>query len=201
MEGADGVTQKISPHELMKRLAGNNPPVVIDVRDPEEYAAGHVPGAINVPLTELEAQLSELLTSAPIVTYCAMSHRGESPGERAAALLRERGFNASALDGGLPAWQQADASVLANTATGAVQHMNEDHRGNLLDYARGLAGLDWAEDAEMIALDRYGFDLRVVGQGKETTTRIAFVPPLTEPGQLRSAVVRLAKLARQKIAG
>lgn len=68
MEGADGVTQKISPRELMRRLAGDNPPVVIDVRDPEEYAAGHVPGAINVPLTELEARLSELLTSAPIVT-------------------------------------------------------------------------------------------------------------------------------------
>ncbi|BCX04766.1 MAG: hypothetical protein KatS3mg053_2704 [Candidatus Roseilinea sp.] len=194
------MTPMISAHVLMKRLAGADPPVVVDVRDPEAYAAGHVPGAINIPLAELEDRLSELSAAALVVTYCEMEHRGQSLGERAATLLRKRGFNASALDGGLPAWQQADTSVLANTAAGAMQHMNEDHRNNLLDYARGLAGLDWAEDAEIIALDRYGFDLRVTGQGKQATARIAFDPPLTEPGQLRPAVVKLAKLARQKLA-
>ncbi len=87
--------------------------------------------------------------------------------------------------------------MLANTAAGAMQPMNEDHRNNLLDYARGLAGFDWAENAEMITRDRHGFDLRATGQGKQATARIAFDPLLTEPGQLRPAVV---KLARQKLA-
>lgn len=197
------MTQMISARDLMKRLAESNQPplVVVDVRDADKYATGHVPGAINIPLAELEARLSELPAGAPIVTYCAMEDRGESHGEHAAALLRAQGFDAIALEGGLPAWQRADTSVLANTAAGAMQHMNEDHRHNLLDYARALAGFDWAEDAEMIALDRYGFDLRATGQGKQATARIAFDPPLTEPGQLRPAVVKLAKLARQKIAG
>ncbi|PJF45366.1 MAG: hypothetical protein CUN48_19250, partial [Candidatus Thermofonsia Clade 3 bacterium] len=56
------------------------------------------------------------------------------------------------------------------------------HHLNLLDHARGLAGFDWAEDAEIIALDRHGFDLRATGQGKQVTARIAFDPLLTEPG-------------------
>lgn len=195
------MTQMISAHVLMKRLVGEAPPVVVDVRDPQAYAVGHVPGAVNIPLAELEVRLGELPAGALIVTYCATEQVGESHGERAAALLRARGFDAIALEGGLPAWQRVEASVLANTAAGAMQHMNEDHRNNLLDYARALAGFDWAEDAEMIALDRYGFDLRATGQGKQATARIAFDPPLTEPGQLRPAVVKLAKLARQKLAG
>ncbi|WP_320447949.1 rhodanese-like domain-containing protein [Candidatus Roseilinea sp. NK_OTU-006] len=78
---------------------------MVDVRDPEAYAAGHVPGAINIPLAELEDRLSELAAGAPIAMHCGMAHRGESRGERAATLWRAQGFDASALEGGLPAWQ------------------------------------------------------------------------------------------------
>lgn len=46
-----------------------------------------------------------------IVTYCNMHHRGESRGERAAALLREKGYEARTLDGGYPAWKEAGLPV------------------------------------------------------------------------------------------
>ncbi len=47
----------------------------------------------------------------------------------------------------------------------AIQHMNEDHAHNLLDYAHNLAGITWAEDVEMTTLDPRGFDLVVRGAG------------------------------------
>jgi len=189
----------ISPRDLMTQLGGERAPLVVDVRGDDEYAAGHVPGALHIPLAELESRLGALPADRPIVTYCMMRHRGESRGERAADLLRSKGYAVQVLDGGLPAWQQADADVLTASAPGAIQHMNADHRQSLLDFARGLAGLAWAEDAEMIALDRYGFGLRVTGPDQEQTVRIPFDPPLTEPGQLRPAIVKLAQLARQRL--
>src|SRR6185312_11203511 len=85
------------------------PPLVIDVRGPKEYAAGHLPGARNLPLgklTRLVARDGELPKDRPIVTYCNMHHPGQSRGERAAALLAEHGYPASALAGGYSAWAE-----------------------------------------------------------------------------------------------
>lgn len=90
---------------------GTDGPVVVDVRDAAEYAAGHVPGARHIPAAELERRLNELPRDRPVVTYCSMRHRGNSRSERAAALLRANGYDASALDGGLPAWETAGGSV------------------------------------------------------------------------------------------
>jgi rhodanese-related sulfurtransferase len=201
--------KKIKAEDLITRLANDRALIVLDVRDADEYAVGHVPGALNIPLAELGSRLSELPTGRTIITYCTpqtlsvMQHRGAlrslTRSERAAELLRDKGYDVRVLDGGLPAWQRADAAVLAHSAAGAMQHMNEDHRANMVDYARALVGLDWAEDAEMIALDRYGFDLHVTGKGKEATARITFDPPLTAPGQLRPAIVKLAQQARQRL--
>ncbi|MEO7002840.1 MAG: rhodanese-like domain-containing protein [Ktedonobacterales bacterium] len=86
-------------------------PLVIDVREPEEYAKGHVAGARNIPLDQLEEHVSELSAVAAanraIITYCNMYHPGASRGERASALLRERGVPARTLDGGFPQWKRA----------------------------------------------------------------------------------------------
>jgi rhodanese-related sulfurtransferase len=82
-------------------------PLIIDVRSAKEYAAGHLPGARNLPLDKLKklaAKTEALPKDRPIVTYCNMHHPGQSRGERAAALLAERGFNAAALAGGFSAW-------------------------------------------------------------------------------------------------
>lgn len=79
---------------------------------------------------------------------------------------------------------------------GAIQHMNEDHAHNLLDYAHVLAGLPWAEEAEMSGLDVAGFDLIVRGGGRIEHVRIPFDTPLTSADQLRPAMVALAQRAR-----
>ena len=84
-------------------------PLIIDVRGPKEYAAGHLPGARNLPLsklTKLVARNGALPKDRPIVTYCNMHHPGQSRGERAAALLAEHGFEASALAGGFSTWTE-----------------------------------------------------------------------------------------------
>lgn len=84
-------------------------PLIIDVRGPKEYAAGHVPGARNLPLSKLAklaARPDALPRDQPIVTYCNMHHPGQSRGERAAALLAEHGYAASALAGGYSAWAE-----------------------------------------------------------------------------------------------
>lgn len=96
----------ISPQELSASSATNAPPLIIDVRGASEYAAGHVQEAINIPLGQLTRKLAQIPKDRQVVTYCNMHHRGESRGERAATQLRERGYQASTLDGGYPAWQE-----------------------------------------------------------------------------------------------
>ncbi|EGV50244.1 ArsR/SmtB family transcription factor [Candidatus Endoriftia persephone] len=76
---------------------------VLDVRPPEEYAAGHLPGAINIPLEELEKHLDELDPSQEIVAYCRGPHCVLA--FDAVSRLRERGVNAKRLEGGLPEWR------------------------------------------------------------------------------------------------
>ena len=85
--------------------------LIVDVRDPGEYAEGHVAGAMNVPLGHLQERLAELPHDRLVVTYCNMYHRGTSRGERAAALLAESGLDARALDGGYPGWRDAGLPV------------------------------------------------------------------------------------------
>lgn len=76
---------------------------VMDVRPPEEYAAGHLPGAINIPLAELEKHLDELDPDQEIVAYCRGPHCVLA--FDAVARLREKGVKARRLDGGLPEWR------------------------------------------------------------------------------------------------
>ena len=84
---------------------------VVDVRSQEEFDAGHVTGAVHVPIEELESRLAELPADQPVVTYCNMFHPGTSRGERAAALLAERGFDAVVLEGGYPAWREREPEL------------------------------------------------------------------------------------------
>lgn len=96
---------QIKPQELHDRGFGEQQPLVIDVRSTNEYARGHVQGAVHIPLEELPHRLAELPHDQLVVTYCNMSHPGESQGERAAALLREQGYQARVLTGGYPNWK------------------------------------------------------------------------------------------------
>ena len=76
---------------------------VLDVRPAEEYAAGHVPGAVNIPLSQLAKRLGELPSRKDIVAYCRGPYCLLS--FDAVALLRARGRNAHRLIDGLPEWR------------------------------------------------------------------------------------------------
>lgn len=95
----------ISPQALYTSSTQETPPLILDVRSAAEYSAGHIRGAITIPLGKLATELDRLPQNRPIVTYCNMHHRGASRGEQAAAQLQEHGYQAQALDGGYPAWK------------------------------------------------------------------------------------------------
>ena len=82
---------------------------VLDVRPVEEYAAGHLPGAINIPLPELEARLDRLDLHKEVVAYCRGPHciLAFDAVER----LRKLGRDARRLEGGFPEWQHAGLPV------------------------------------------------------------------------------------------
>ena len=96
----------ISPQALRDALESGEKLLVIDVRGAGEYAGGHVQGAVNISLGQLAKKLASIPRERTVVTYCNMHHRGESRGERAAALLREHGYQARTLDGGYPGWKE-----------------------------------------------------------------------------------------------
>ncbi|MBV1921556.1 MAG: metalloregulator ArsR/SmtB family transcription factor [Pseudomonadales bacterium] len=85
---------------------------VLDVRPAHEYAAGHVPGAINVPLTDLEQHLYEFDPQQGIVAYCRGPHCILA--FEAVSMLRERGFQIRRLQDGYPEWKAAGLPVENN---------------------------------------------------------------------------------------
>lgn len=90
--------------ELLQR-AKKGLVTVLDVRPREEFAAGHVPGAINIPIRELEKRLAELPRRKEIVAYCRGPYCLMS--YDAVHLLRKRGMKARRLQDGLPEWRLA----------------------------------------------------------------------------------------------
>jgi rhodanese-related sulfurtransferase/DNA-binding transcriptional ArsR family regulator len=82
---------------------------VLDVRPPEEFAAGHLPGAVNIPIHELEKRLSELPKRKEVVAYCRGPYCLMS--YDAVQLLRRKGLKARRLEAGLPEWRHAGLPV------------------------------------------------------------------------------------------
>jgi rhodanese-related sulfurtransferase/predicted transcriptional regulator len=97
--------EAISRDELRKRLRRNDV-VLVDVRPAGEFDAGHIDGALSIPLDELDQRLAELPADSEIVAYC----RGEfcAYAYEAVRALRAAGRSARRLDGGWPEWQLAD---------------------------------------------------------------------------------------------
>jgi len=100
--------EPISRDELQSRLRDGTV-TVLDVRPPDEYALGHVPGAVNVPLGELEARLSTLDPAQEVIAYCRGPYCVMS--FEAVARLRQRGFSARRLQDGMPEWAAAGQPV------------------------------------------------------------------------------------------
>ncbi len=93
----------VLPAELAGRLDGEREFVLLDVRSPEEYAAGHIPGAVNIPYDELPGRLDELsgAQNQEIIVYCRTGRRAGI----AELALQEAGFrNVRDLDGHMVDW-------------------------------------------------------------------------------------------------
>jgi len=94
----------IAAVELADRMQAGSPPLVLDVRTPDEYASGHIPGAANIPHEQLPMRLRELpvTKTTEIVVHCQSGRRAQL----AKAILREGGYsNVRDLAGHWQAWQ------------------------------------------------------------------------------------------------
>jgi ArsR family transcriptional regulator len=105
--------EAVSRDELRKRIRAGDV-TVIDVRPPDEFALGHVPGAINIPLRDLVGRLSELDKAHEIVAYCRGAYCVLS--FEAVAALRQKGYRARRLEDGLPEWRAAGLPVSMGSA-------------------------------------------------------------------------------------
>jgi rhodanese-related sulfurtransferase/DNA-binding transcriptional ArsR family regulator len=107
---SDDYPEPVSRAELIRRAEAGEV-YVIDVRPAEEYAAGHIPGAVSIPLGELPARLGELPATTEIVAYCRGAYCVLAPD--AARLLRASGRSARHLADGMLEWRLDGEPVAA----------------------------------------------------------------------------------------
>jgi len=103
--------EPIHREELLDRV-NQGIVTIIDVRPPEEYESGHVAGALNIPVNELETKLDDLPNGQEVVAYCRGPHCVLA--FDAVAKLRSKGHDARRLEDGYPEWKQAGLPVEKN---------------------------------------------------------------------------------------
>lgn len=103
-----GELEAITSVELLDRLRAGTV-ILLDVRPSEEFAAGHLPGAVNIPLDELERRLRELPADHEIVAYCRGPYCALSLD--AVRLLRGKGLKAVRFEQGFPEWKASGMPV------------------------------------------------------------------------------------------
>ena len=104
---SEGVPMVV-PAELAKRLKSESAPVVLDVRTEPEWNAGHIPGALHVPVDQVKARLAEIPRDRDVVVHCAVGPRARS----AEAMLVAAGYDRVVhLEGGFNAWSAAGLPV------------------------------------------------------------------------------------------
>jgi rhodanese-related sulfurtransferase len=90
--------------------------VLLDVREPDEWAAGHVEGAVHVPLAEVPGRLAELPDADPLYILCRSGNRSG----RATAWLNQQGLSTVNVAGGMQAWARAGKPMTADAGTPTV---------------------------------------------------------------------------------
>jgi rhodanese-related sulfurtransferase len=88
--------------------AADRPPYILDVREPDEWGAGHIDSAQHIPMMELPARLEELPKDERVYVVC----RGGGRSSRATAFLTEHGVDAVNVAGGMKAWKAAARSMV-----------------------------------------------------------------------------------------
>ena len=96
----ESVTPEIDVEEL---AAVRESGVLVDVREPEEYVAGHVPGAVPLPMSQLTTRTGEIDKNAPVFVICGSGNRSRAMTD----VLRGAGFDAVSVTGGTGAWARS----------------------------------------------------------------------------------------------
>ena len=112
------VLEPVHSADLLDRLRTGEV-TVLDVRPPDEYAAGHIPGAISMPFDEIERRIAELPSDGEIVAYCRGPYCVYAV--RAVEVLQRLGFRARRLEDGVPDWTSRGLPV----AVGADPNISE----------------------------------------------------------------------------
>lgn len=100
--GAAKVQTTITPAEYQARFGTGVHHILIDVRTPEEFASGHIPGAVNISIDQLPQRLSEIPQDKPVVLYCRSGNRSN----QAAQILARAGYSQIYDLGGIITWAQ-----------------------------------------------------------------------------------------------
>lgn len=109
IDGRDEL-EPVSLEELRRRMRQGEV-TVLDVRPEEEYRAGHIPGALSIPVAQLRRRLSEIPKKREVVAYCRGPYCVYSV--EAVGILRRHGYRARRADEGLPAWRASALPVAA----------------------------------------------------------------------------------------
>jgi rhodanese-related sulfurtransferase/glyoxylase-like metal-dependent hydrolase (beta-lactamase superfamily II) len=103
-------TERVTAPTIAEELAESNPPLVLDIRNPREWATKHIEGSVNVPLNHLQERIAEIPRDRRIAVHCAGGYRSSI----AASILHQYGItNLIELAGGLAAWEAAKLPVVA----------------------------------------------------------------------------------------
>lgn len=109
LSGGEDAPESVSRADLAARLAEGSV-TVLDMRPADEYAAGHIPGALNATVAQLEQIVPTFAPDAEIVAYCRGPYCVYA--HQAVAALRKHGFSARRLEGGLPEWREDGRPIL-----------------------------------------------------------------------------------------
>ncbi len=102
-------TERVSALIVAEQLAAADPPLVLDVRSPREWATRHIEGSVNVPLNHLQERIAEIPRDRRIAVHCAGGYRSSI----AASILHQHGItNLIEMAGGLAAWDAAKLPVV-----------------------------------------------------------------------------------------
>lgn len=101
--------EELTKDELWERMKRKEKLVILDVRPSEEFEAGHLPGAVSIPMRELKKRMKELPKSKQIVAYCRGPLCALAP--EATRYLKSKGFKVKRMREGVPDWESAGLPI------------------------------------------------------------------------------------------